>query len=407
MEELNNQNEFKEKDEIDAYFSDAKKKSFPLGIIFIIIFLIIIGSGIYYYFVIDSPQNIFIVMLSNKVKNIDTDFNYKKTNYNFSLNTNITTTNKEYIEIADILNKLSLTGNINQDLNAKQYYLNLNTLYEENDLLDLDAYLDNENLYLSANDIYDKVIKVDLSQSEEIDIDESFNNSNNENQTKINELLIKNIIKTLKDTKCTKEYIKLNDSYSKKVSLTIDKHIMESFYNNLLNDTDFMKNYSESEGITTSELKEKIQEKINNLDNQVVKLSLYVSLIKNEFIMLEVISNDNENRITITEENNKYNYKYYENSIIKFQGFIFIEKENDNYQISLSFEDIEEQLNIELNLNLSFQTDKNIEPMDITNTVDYNSLTEKELNQILLNIMNNKTLLKLLSDINILSLPFI
>ena len=74
MKDVNKQNEYKEKDEIEAYFGDAKKSSFPIGLLFIIFIFLITGVCVYYYFIIDSPKNIFLTTLKDKFSEIKLDY---------------------------------------------------------------------------------------------------------------------------------------------------------------------------------------------------------------------------------------------------------------------------------------------------------------------------------------------
>ena len=113
--------------------------------------------------------------------------------------------------------------------------------------------------------------------------------------------------------------------------------------------------------------------------------------------MLELISS--EERFTLNKEDDKYEYKYYNNSIIKYQGYISIEKDNNDYEITFSLDDIEENITIELDLELSLEYDKPIETIDTTGTVDYSKLSENDMNKMSENMLKNEALKKLLEDI--------
>ena len=77
----------KEKDEIEEYFSEIKNKNFPTWILFIILFILIIGGIGYYYFVIDSPKNIFLTIINNNLlENTSNKTNHKTVNYQIDFN---------------------------------------------------------------------------------------------------------------------------------------------------------------------------------------------------------------------------------------------------------------------------------------------------------------------------------
>ena len=124
-------NRFREKDEIEAYFSDAKRKSIPGGVILFLLILVLLGGCGYYYFVIDSPKNIFLNLLNQLSTDLDTkETNYEKTNIDFSLDLNLLSPKKEYLELTNIINELSITGNLGMDSIKKEDYLNIKALYQ-------------------------------------------------------------------------------------------------------------------------------------------------------------------------------------------------------------------------------------------------------------------------------------
>lgn len=396
MFESNNQNEYKEKEEIEAYFRDAKKKTFPIGMLFVIFILLIIGGCFYYYFIIDSPKNLFLTIIKDKFNGIKLDdTTYNIINYDYSFDINIETSNKEYLDIINILNQISITGHTDIDIKNKKNYTILNTLYQEKDLFGFEVYSENSNnIYLKLNNIYDKVIKSKIENKED-----DINNTIDEiSSKKIITSLTNAIIDTSKNADYLKEYTTLNDNIVKKITLTINKQFKESFYNNLLNDKDFITNYSKYKGITEEEVKEIIKKEKSSLGEETGEISLYLSILKNEFIMLD-ISSDND-KVTITKENDKYNYKIYTDSIIEYQGYISIISNNNDYKINITHEDIEEELSFEINFNISYEYDNNINSLDTNNAIDYEDLTEEDMNQIMLNLMKNNVIMTLIEDIN-------
>lgn len=395
-------NKYKERDEIEAYFSDAKKKNFPIGVIFVILIMLLIGGCIYYYLIIDSPKNIFTTILKNNLNEIKIDdTKYKTISLDFSLETNIITNNKEYIETVDLLNKFALSGNLSEDLNEKLIYTNLNFFYESEDLINLEAYYEKNNTYFNIDKLYDKIIKVELEKTESSNINNSFENYDIEDREKSISSLKENVYKTLNNANYKKEYVKHNDTFVKKITLIIDKETQEYLLNNLISDNDFIESYSKLEGITKNELKESLKNTIKNLEDNEIKISLYLSILENKFIMAELLSE--EYRLTLTKENNEYHYKYYENSIIKYQGYISLENNENNNKILFTIDDVEEQLNIEFNLDMTYEYDAEINKLDITNTKDYKTLTDTDYNNILEKITNDKNLNKLYKDISSLS----
>ena len=387
----------KEKDEIEEYFSEIKNKHFPTWILFIILFILIIGGIGYYYFVIDSPKNIFLTIINNNLlENTSNKTNHKTVNYQLDFNTNIKTTKKEYLGTIDILKEIALSATGGVDLNTKENVSKLNTFYKGEKLIDIDLYSKENTIYFKLPDLYNKVIKVNNNESVNTD-----NEITEEDYKKLINSLKEELTTILKNATYKKEYTNLNDNLVKKVSLLIDKTLTEKLYNNLMDNKDFIESYSKIQDISTEDTIKEIKDEIDDLDNETNIISLYLSIFDNKFIMFETITE--ENRLVISKEDNKYEYKIYEDSIIFCQGYLELNKVNNSYEISFALDDIEEEISIILNLDLSLVYDKNIEVMDVKDYINYNDLTENDENQIMNNLSKNKTLLKLIDDINSLA----
>ena len=392
-------NRFREKDEIEAYFSDAKRKSIPGGVILFLLILVLLGGCGYYYFVIDSPKNIFLNLLNQLSTNLDTkETNYEKTNIDFSLDLNLLSPKKEYLDLTNIINELSITGNLGMDTIKKEDYLNIKALYQEKDLFGLTGYLNEFTTYIKLDNIYNKVLKDELNEEDKKELDKMYEvtDKENENTDKLIDSVSKHLVKVLENAKYTKTYEKLDKPYVKKLTIQVDTNLIKEFLNNLLNDNDFIESYSKLESITESEAKENLTNIKNKLTKETLEVSTYLSIIENKLIKLEF--NFDYIRVVLTKDNNEINYKYYEDSIIKYQGYVYLKDNGSNYQISLSLEDIEQELTIELNSEITIEHNQDINTLDTTNTIDVDTMTDADYNKIMENIANNENLNILLED---------
>ena len=392
-------NRFREKDEIEAYFSDAKRKSIPGGVILFLLILVLLGGCGYYYFVIDSPKNIFLNLLNQLSTNLDTkESNYEKTNIDFSLDLNLLSPKKEYLDLTNIINELSITGNLGMDSIKKEDYLNIKALYQEKDLFGLTGYLNEFTTYIKLDNIYNKVLKDELNEEDKKELDKMYEvtDKENENTDKLIDSVSKHLVKVLENAKYTKTYEKLDKTYVKKLTIQVDTNLIKEFLNNLLNDNDFIESYSKLESITESETKENLTNIKNKLTKETLEVSTYLSIIENKLIKLEF--NFDYIRVVLTKDNNEINYKYYEDSIIKYQGYVYLKDNGSNYQISLSLEDIEQELTIELNSEITIEHNQDINTLDTTNTIDVDTMTDADYNKIMENIANNENLNILLED---------
>lgn len=395
---FNNQEESKhidkkDKEEIDAYFKDVKRKGFPIKFFLFLLILLMFGGIAYYYFVIDSPHNILLMTIKNTFTGIKLDnTEYKTINYNYELDINLLTNNKEYVDITNIINNFYLTGNLGIDKNKKETFLKLNTFYEQKPLLTIDGYHQNdEYVYIKLNNLFDKVIKTKIETEED-----STNEIDNETLEKTIQSTVDIMIDTLKKAEFKKEYTKLNDTIAKKITFTIDEKLTKELYKNMLNNKEFMENYSKIQGMTESELKDSINEDINNIEDFTETTELYVTPLENEFLMIDIT--EDEDRTVITKEKDEYNYKIYTDSIIEYQGTISVEKEDNSYEIMFTSENIEEEMSFEINLDLSYEYNTNIDSLDITNALDSEELTEEDGTKIAEKLIENDAFVKLVED---------
>lgn len=385
----------KEKDakdyEVEEYFKEVKNRSFPTGLIFLVLIILMCSTISYYYFVVDSPKNVFLTVINDVLSNIDYK-QHEKINYEFSLNTNMETTNKENAKIVNIIEEIALTGNGGIDLKNIKNYSKLNTFYKGDTLLTVDAYLETDNLYFKLDKLYDKVIKVSSDEEAKQEQAEEI-----EELTPLIKTLKETIIDNLNNASYQKKYVDLNDVKVKKVTLLINKKFLENLYLDLLESDNFIETYSKLTNKKTKEVTETINKLINKLDDETIKVSLYLSILENKFIMLETINK--EEQITITKENNKYNYKIYNDSIIEYQGYAELIKNNNDYDISISVDDVKEELAIIFNIDLSLDYEKDIDSLDTTNNIDYEKLTDNDISKIKTNLYKNKTFISLYQDI--------
>lgn len=394
MSKQKNKDEFKERDEIEEYFSEVKNRSFPIGIIFVFILLLIIGGLSYYYSVIDSPKNIFLTVLNNLKIDIELK---EKINYEINLDTNIETTNKKYIDTMNILNNIAVKGQGEIDLTVSKIYTKLDTYYKGETMVSLEGYskLD-KSIYIKSDELFDKIIKIDMPNSNNENINKEYNIKKDNLEILANSSI--DILRPLlNNAEYKKEYTNLDNSLVKKVSITIDKQFKENLYQGMLSNNEFLNSLSKLEGISRNELEKSIQKLIYELDNDIDSITLYVSILDNKFIKLEIQESDE--KFVLTKENNNYSYKIYDEEIIEYQGTIELNKVNNDYDISISHKDVEKDLNININLELTFEYDKEINELDIKNTINYKELTENDINKINDNINKSNNIKTLIDDV--------
>lgn len=377
--------------EIDDTFVEPNKK--PIGaIILLVLLLLIFGGMAYYYFVLDNPKAIFTTVVNTALDKINFEETKKSGTIDYNLNLNITSSNDEMKETLDIINQFKLSGSIGLDNNLNQ--LNGIINYKDKKLLDYNVLIDNGDnpaMYAKLNDLYDKIIKIELEKDELTDYDTNINDYKQILSSIKNALTL-----SLENANYKKKIVKLNDETVKKISLNVDEEFLVSIYNKLLQDSLFVSSYSKIKGMSNEEVSDLLNKNITDAKGNDETLNLYLTAFKNEFLKFEYISD--KNSLTITKNDDKYNFDISESYTSKYQGYIkLIEVNNkNNFVFSLSL--IEEELNTEFNVEYSVDENKKVNTMDISNSVNLDELSEDETNIITNNLYENEAFNKLLED---------
>jgi len=336
MNQINNfnQNEQlppKPKDyEIDDTFVEPKKRGLIGGIIMILLLIFVVGAGLNYFFILDSPKNIFLtisekLLISDRINNEDIEM----LDVDLSLSVNMMTDKLEYKTITSVVNSIKLNLKLRGNELKKEDYGNLVITYKNEDLFDFSFLTerDGNKIYGKLNNLLDKVILLELSEE---DMKELENEELNEKDTEQDLLSIMNATKsTLNAATYEKNYTKLNNEYVKKISLIIDKTFVEMLLTKLLQDNKFLDSYARLSDMTLEEVQDELNFAINDLeDNFKMIISVYLSIFKNEFIKVELVDQEG-NSLNFIKKDDKYSYEYIESYTLKYKGYIKV-TESDN-----------------------------------------------------------------------------
>ncbi len=386
-------------------YSFVEKERNGGGIIaFIIILLLLIGGASYYYFIIDSPQKIFATMAKVILKEKEPE-KISQIELDFELTPNILTENEDYKIYTNIINEVTINGTIGTDLDNKLSSASLLTTYKEKDLLDI-SYLaeltEDGNLYLKSDRIFDKIIKIEASSEitkEDTNQQQEYDINLDDYQTLINSF-ISAIKSAMMEAKYEKEYVKIDETYLKKITLNIDRLFVEKVYGELLDDESFIKSYAKIYDMTESEVIDELNQEMYDLEDFQETLSIYLTIIKNEFIKLEYLANGDD--LIITKENNTYTYELSESYTTIYEGYIKINEDVNNLKsITLNLGLLEEKTSFTIDLNYLYKENQTISKIDTSKSVSIDDLTEEDFNKMLDNISKNETILTLLEDLGL------
>lgn len=336
---------------------DEKKKS-KIALLLLIIGLVIIGGVIYFYLLKKSStfetyiNKSFTYLEENLVNTLDSE---GKITLSFNLNTN----NQDMKDVVNLLNKVKVDSSYQIDFTNKKMNINLNSTYDNKELLKGNIYTENSYLYFNLNNITDKYYKSDKIEEYE----EMFNLDMNTNDLK--------------------EY--LND-YQEKLIDNLDKAEIREENVSLNN-----KNVLKSTLVITDELKKEMDLDSEDYDFTINKVILYTD--NKNFVKLEIISDNNT--ITVDKDNNIYKVEFTEENKEPVKLDIDIKDNLVNVVAYLNDTD--------LSGNITFGFSKNklakFTSVDVKNATNFSDITEDEMNNILEKISTNEGVMALLDEI--------
>lgn len=365
-----------------------KKKAPILQIFGIIILILLLASGIYYYFVIDNPKTI-LKTYFNSIPSID-NINYPKY-MEYSLKVNVDSNDKENEEFYNLLNKLILNIKYNSNEEYNLYTFNLG--YEDKVLpsIKLQTKNNDNKMYLLLEDIYDKIIELDLDNEEDIS---KINRNNIEKEINNIYNTLKEEIKTiLEKGEYSKKIEKLDKKIVRKYTINISKDTLTNTFNALLNNKDFITSCTKLTDESEDKVTKEIKDIINDLTD--INFSIYQELINKNIIKYE-ITFDNE-IITVLCSNNIYTITYKEDDKVIYTGTITIDENDSDTTTYFNTTYIADNENIKTNIIIKTSYTSNIELLDTTNSININDISDKEMNNILNNILNNDAVKSILN----------
>lgn len=386
----------------DNFFTEKELRNANRGSIapvIVVIFVIIALLGLAFFggkYYLASRNNIKIFMndyFNELEENIGKN---NSTSGSLSLNVNGDTTDKEE-KIFKILNNLDFSMNYGIDTKENITNIDISTNYYGDKLININTYIEDNNIYLSSSDLYSKYIKIENKKED---------NSEKKSMTNDDYKIIINSISTavsesLKEEYFTKNWVKLDGKSVNKVELLLNnnniKIINENIINNLKNNNNFIDSFGKLIGKKTMEVKELLDKEIKEVNNNEysdIKISLYTKITK--FVKLEITSG--EDKIVVKSNDKGYSFEIVDSEDNNtYNGTIEINNNSDSTTYNVNVKDSN---NLEIKINNTINKTTKIEKKDVSNSVLLEDITEKEYEDIINKISNNKAFNKIYEDIS-------
>lgn len=386
----------------DNFFTEKELKSANRGSIapvVVVIFVIIALLGLAFFggkYYLASRNNIKIFMNNYFNELEDNIGKNNSTSGSLSLNVNGDTTDKEK-KIFKILNNLDFSMNYGIDTKENITNIDISTNYYGDKLININTYIEDNNIYLSSSDLYSKYIKIENKKE---DNSEKKSMTNDDYKVIINSISIA-VSESLKEEYFTKNWVKLDGKSVNKVELLLNnnniKIINENIINNLKNNNNFIDSFGKLIGKKTMEVKELLDKEIKEVNSNEysdIKISLYTKITK--FVKLEITSG--EDKIVVKSNDKGYSFEIVDSEDNNtYNGTIKINNNSDSTTYNVNVKDSN---NLEIKINNTINKTTKIEKKDVSNSILLEDITEKEYEDIINKISNNKAFNKIYEDIS-------
>lgn len=402
------------KEEKETITKTKGKKGLVAIIIAVIILLAIAAGAVYYFMVYTKPENVFKRVVGKSVQSYEASIeesDYKTIKTRIGLNAKITPNeeNAQTKEVIEFINAIDVALDVQMDTEQKQLLAKIESKYENENLLNLDAYVDVENkeTYMYLKDIFDKYIETEMDDESYETLKELFENTYTKDQQanlkKAYEIIGTEFKKAIKTEYCSseKQEITINNKTENATKNTISmtyNQLSDEFitiFTNLKDNKEFIDCFEDSEEVKESleDAIEKIQdEKDEEYDNVNVKVSIYTTGILQNIVKVDFVIQSEEQTATI--EINKKDKENYEFKILggkeEITGNVNIQKQDDkNTKLKIEV-NVPEFGKVEVNFDVTCELNGEIEKVDVSNSIASDEITQSDYNTILKNLEKTK-----------------
>ena len=387
-----------------------------------ILFVITAAIGVYFGFFANS-KTVFQKTIDGAFKQISSTLssvsaNHKTLKGSSNLTYKINTTDESIKQVADLINNFNVNIGYEIDMNSKYMSYDIDTKYKGQDLLNINANMTNNKLYILLKDVYDKYLYMDMDELSDLFNEENtqeLNKQINNLNTVLNSLNreINNALKDIKIEKksekvtvnnqtqeVTKNYIALNEKELSEMVVKIEK--------NLYNDAEFKKALSELYGVDQNELTNKWNTETSTSTNTdtIYTISIYTSgsnLAGFEFDVTE--KNENLMNAKVLVKDNVYDFSIKADNETNLTGTLKIDYKESNNKVEFNEEltlNVSELGSVELNTKNTFEYDVNIEKKNVENSINYETLTEEQTNEILSKLQSRQGVTEFMKDFEVI-----
>ena len=324
---------------------------------------------------------------------LDNFFVDLETSVNLKIDDSQSSTN--YNDLINLINSLKLKIDMTSDTNKKISQVNIELKKDNASFITLKTYKENNKLYAKLENIYDKYIEVDASKF----LDSQYANL----EVGSSSIVVADKILEAFENSLKEEYFTESNKDGKKVfTLSLNDKILKEISKNMLtklkDDNEFLISLSKMTKETSASIKANLEESLADIDSGkildedvIIEISAYVSSKLDEVIFSVKKANTVVNSLEVKTISEKQISFEYSTSTEKIIGSIINKKEVnvDNVILNVKYGTM---VDATINFAYSITENSKIEVQDVSNAVNVNDLTMKEIQGILEKIQKNETI---------------
>lgn len=379
-------------------------------VVLVLVALIVAGGFVYLKFFNNKPQKIFEKAISKAFEMTEkTAKNEGKLDIELSASLNSTSQDMMMANTYLQMIKLNLTTEFNMDKKVLNQGISVSAFDEP--VISVEGLIQDNNIYFLLNNIYSKYIQVPSEEMEGVEPNEIFNTENIE----VSEKLVKELKQILLDEVNSKELTQENVEVdgdkltkttvkftAKEIEQIITKLTEELYKISPVND---VKNIVE--GLEQIEIDEEDAENDNYLEISIYTKRLTGKIVKTEIAMINVADNE-AIVVTIAEKEDEkveITFAMNEDSIATNKAVtmftLTIKEEGENKgTVTLKANIDEAASSVTITAKYSIDYNAKAEPKNVRNSINANDLTEKDMNEMMTNIENNKFLYSIIQSLS-------
>lgn len=375
-----------------------KKIGVIISIIVVLLLIAAVVAGVVYLNLTRKPEKIFEKAIEDAFEMNEKE-KIKSGRIELELSAKIDSEETEIQQVNSILSLVKLNATTEMDLEKKIFNQNLTASVMGEQIVSVDALIQNEKIYMYLKDIYSKYIQIDEEYLEGIDLATMFAAEAKTADEKLEKDIKQILLDEVTSRELTQEKVELDGKNVTKTTLRLTPEEVLEITNKILN-----KVYEYQPNTELRDAIEVLQDEIEDLeDNEnYADISIYTEGLKNDIVKVDMVLVNVEDEEVIIIEMNKPEKDVYEisfllneesTSVSKAQEIIKItvEEESENKgKVTISVE--AEGTKVTLNVKYNVEYNVNIEERNTSNSIKANSLTEKDFEEMYENMQENEIL---------------